>query len=254
MLHALRFQARGRILAKPTDVPLGQRSRVRAHLHVHSSSRVAYANPPDWPEMLVWRRRLRPGDLFLDVGANIGVYTVWAAELGAKVVAVEPSAAARAHLHENLALNGYEAEVLSCALGADAGWSRFTTTLGTQNHLLRDGGDQRVSSNGEEVEVRTLDQLLGDQVAGGVKIDVEGAESLVLQGGQRALSEHRIRLLQLEWNEASIRNFGEDRTSALELLKSTGYEPYRSDDQGALVRMDSAPMGQDLFFCPQGDA
>ena len=45
--------------------------------------------------MLVWQQALRPGDLFVDVGANIGSYAIWAADLGADVIALEPQ---RIHL------------------------------------------------------------------------------------------------------------------------------------------------------------
>jgi FkbM family methyltransferase len=42
--------------------------------------------------MQVWRQALRGGGLFLDVGANVGAYTIWAAECGAEVIALEPAA------------------------------------------------------------------------------------------------------------------------------------------------------------------
>ena len=57
--------------------------------------------------MIAWRRVLRPGDLFLDVGANVGSYTIWAGELGADVIALEPAPDTYALLLENIDLNGY---------------------------------------------------------------------------------------------------------------------------------------------------
>lgn len=80
---AASFQARGRILRRPTKARIGERSFITAELHQTAASRAVYANPPDWPEMLVWRRRLKPRDLFVDVGANVGIYTVYAGDLGA---------------------------------------------------------------------------------------------------------------------------------------------------------------------------
>ena len=49
----------------------------------------------------------RRGDLFVDVGANVGSYSIWATELGAEVIALEPAEDTFALLEENAALNGY---------------------------------------------------------------------------------------------------------------------------------------------------
>lgn len=62
----------------------------------NSASTVVYANLPAYSEMLAWRRIIRPGDVFIDVGANVGSYGLWAADHGACVLAFEmhPVAAA----------------------------------------------------------------------------------------------------------------------------------------------------------------
>jgi len=138
LAEAVRFQVRGRVLGKPSRARLGDRSWIWAHLHVYNSSKVVYANPPDWPEMLVWQRVLGPDDLFIDVGANIGIYTILAAERGAEVIAVEPNAQALARLRANLALNGYRAELVQAALSREPGRMRVTRHLDMGNHLLVD--------------------------------------------------------------------------------------------------------------------
>jgi hypothetical protein len=86
-----------------------------ADLHRTGASKVVYANPPDYPEMLVWQNELCPGDLFVDVGANIRSYTIWAAELGAEVLALEPAEDTFALLEENIGLNGYEIDAIPAA-------------------------------------------------------------------------------------------------------------------------------------------
>src|SRR5947207_10139985 len=89
LIEATIFQARGRLLGKPTLARLGE-YYLWADVGMSSSKRALYANPPDWAEMHAWERLLRPGDLFIDAGANIGIYTLWASQLGAQVIAVEP--------------------------------------------------------------------------------------------------------------------------------------------------------------------
>ena len=92
VLRAVRYQAQVRLLRRRAMARLGERSRLWVDPHRTAASMVIYANPPDLPEMLVWRRALRDGGLFVDVGANVGTYTIWAAELGAEVIALEPAA------------------------------------------------------------------------------------------------------------------------------------------------------------------
>ena len=76
--------------------------------------------------MLVWRQTLRGGGLFLDVGANVGAYTIWAAECGAEVMALEPAADTFGLLLENVALNGYQVAAIQAAAGDRCGAARFT--------------------------------------------------------------------------------------------------------------------------------
>src|SRR4051812_28355973 len=83
-----RYEVRTSLLGRPSVIPLGDRSRIRAYKGETNSPHAVVRNPPNWPDMLVWKRELGPGDLFVDVGANIGVYSVYAAELGAEVIAV----------------------------------------------------------------------------------------------------------------------------------------------------------------------
>src|SRR5438309_1064711 len=83
---------------------LGDRSRLWVDLHRTAAAAVVYANPPDFAEMQAWRRHLRPGELYIDVGANVGTYAIWAAELGAEVIALEPAPDTFALLQENIAL------------------------------------------------------------------------------------------------------------------------------------------------------
>ncbi len=240
--RAVRFQARGRVLHRRTLARLGDRSLLWAGLHRPGASKVVYANPPDHPEMLAWRRALRSGDLFLDVGANVGSYTIWAGELGANVIALEPAPDTYALLLENIELNGYRAEAIQAAAGATCGTARFTRGLDCVNRLDAEGSAQ--------TRMLTIDSLLGNRTAAGMKVDVEGFEIEVLRCCHRALSEHRIRLIQLEWNLGSIAAVGTDRRPVAQLLARYGYRLYRPDHEGALVPLTDAGYGPDVFTCP----
>lgn len=243
--RAIMFQTQGRLLRRPFVTPLGDHSRVWAELHVSASSRALYANPPDVPEMPVWLSWLRGGDLFVDVGANVGLYTVLALERGAEVIAVEPDPTAVHRLKRNLALNGYAASVVESALADRSGERPFTVGLDSTNRLL-------TGSSAEEsrtVPAITLDELLRERTARGVKIDVEGAEWLVLRGGERALRERRIELLQLEWNDCSRRHFGYDRAELAQWLSMVGYELVAPSAEGVMAPLSGAAL-DDVFARP----
>jgi FkbM family methyltransferase len=242
ILRLARFQARGRLLNRPTIAALGDRSRIWAHLHRHAAAKVVYANPPDHPEMLVWRQVLSAGDLFVDVGANVGAYAIWVAEMGAEVIACEPASDTFALLETNVALNGYPITLLNVAAGSYCGTARFTAGQDTVN---------RMDAAGEtETPLVTVDSVIGDRMVAGMKVDVEGFEIEVLRGCERALYEHRIRMIQLEWNATSLTAVQMDRQPVGDLLAKYGYRLYRPDATGALLPVTEPGFGPDVFACP----
>lgn len=242
LARAIVFQARGRT-GRKTKVRIGTGGRMWAVLHYSASSKVAYANPPDWNEMQVWRRWLKPGDTFVDVGSNVGTYSLFAADLGATVAAVEPGRRALELLRENVALNPTMAiTMFDCALGSKYGSMRMTEDEDTTNHLIGYGCD-----GGTLVEVRTFDDVAPQGDIAGVKIDVEGAERLVLEGAKDSLSRGRVKILQLEWNPLSESVLGERRDPCSQILREAGYSFFRPDDTGRLHPANSAGYGEDIF-------
>lgn len=249
-LSAVRFQFLGRVFGRHAQATVGTRSVIDADPRVYHSARAIYANPVDWNEMQAWRRALGPGSLFVDVGANVGLYTIWSIEAGAEVFAVEPSRIARERLLANLKMNGYSAEVVPAALGEREGTLRLTTELDNQNHLVLSPDGNETDS--EEVPVLTLDGLLGDRTVDGLKVDVEGAELLVLRGAEKLLARQAIKLIQLEWNESSMDLLGHDRGPIVELLASYGYGLFHADERGELVPLSDLGYGDDVFAKPNG--
>lgn len=242
LMRAVRFQVRARLLGRRTLAQLGERSRIWADLHRTSAARAVYANPPDYPEMIAWRRFLRTGDLFVDVGSNVGSYAVWAGELGASVIALEPAEDTFGLLLENIALNGYDIMPLRAAAGAACGTSRFTSGQDSVNRLDETGA--------VETALVTVDSLIGDRTVAGMKVDVEGFEIEVLRGCVKALSEQRIKLIQLEWNTTSVSAVGSSRQPVAELLAEYGYSLHRPDGAGCLIPVTGTDFGPDVFASP----
>jgi FkbM family methyltransferase len=169
---------------------------------------------------------LRPGDIMIDVGANVGIYTIAAGFLGARVAAFEPSSGAQQVLRRNIVLNRLEesVRVFPMALGDTIGSMSFTTDLDVGNHLL---ADPTGSATEETVEVRSLDSVVNDEVewferATGtlLKVDVEGHDAEVLRGARRAIANYRPVVLVETWDGG---------TEVRAFLAELDYRVYRFD-------------------------
>jgi FkbM family methyltransferase len=161
------------------------------------------------------RTLLREGDTFVDVGANIGYFTLLAArQVGprGRVIAVEPAPGNYALLEKSLALNGLKhVEAHRIAAGASAGRARLALPDAANGGSWALVNDAR--SGSFEVDVQPLDALLAGRRVQVIKIDVEGAEQQVLAGLQRTLETSRP-LLLLEYS---------GQTKMLEALEARGY-------------------------------
>jgi FkbM family methyltransferase len=236
------FHARG-LVGRPTLVPIGDHSKMWADRRFKATGKLVVGNPPDWRPMQVWRSLLSPGALFIDVGANAGLYSVWAADLGATVISVEPEPEVRKALEENAALNGYTFEVVPAALSDAPRRARLSEGEGSRKWLLPED-----RQGGIAVKATTLDDVLGDRTADGVKIDVEGAERLVLEGARRAMAERRLRVIQLEWNNLALRHYGESREPLRDMLAGAGYGFFRPDERGRLQPAEPGAMSRGDVF------
>lgn len=156
-------------------------------------------------------RTVKPGMFVIDVGANHGYFTLLMADLVAgrgRVAAVEPNPRTLALLYRNVDINGFGARVtvLGCALSATSAESLnlFTPPNEPKNARLIDGTER--SDNVVSVRGARLDDLFGDwPQVDYIKIDVEGAEEAVVQGGWSVLRRFRPRLL-LEYKESRCSN------------------------------------------------
>lgn len=242
LARAARFQATSRLFHRRTLARLGSRSHIWADLHRTGASKVVYANLPDYLEMQVWIRMLSPGDLFIDVGANVGSYAIIAGEQGADVIALEPAEDTFNLLNENVALNGYAIQAIRAAAGDFCGVARFTSGMDSVNRM-DPAGDT-------ESRVVTIDSIVEGRTVAGMKVDVEGFEIDVLRGCELALAEQRIGLIQLEWNATSWTAVGTDRRPVAELLAKYHYEICRPQENGDLVAVSDMGFGSDVFARP----
>jgi FkbM family methyltransferase len=171
---------------------------------------------------------VRPGDLFVDVGAYVGGYTLLASgACGAYVIAIEPDPQNRDDLSANVALNGLETmvDVRPVALGADAEMVRMSAG-GSISHVLVGEADPGAFA----VEMDTLDAVVGERTPTFLKIDVEGFERRVLAGGSRTLASTTLLAVLIELNSSGLSYGDADESVHDEMLRygfhSFRYEPW----------------------------
>lgn len=172
---------------------------------------------------------LRPGDTFIDVGANIGYHTIQAARrVGptGRVLAFEPNPAVRERLLANIALNAlHSVAVFPMALSDRAGTAQFHLDAAGNTGS---GSLRRNPNSGAliEVEVDTLDAVLArmniDAVAA-IKIDIEGAELLALQGMRNLLERAAAPVVICEISEGILTKLGHSSTALMAFMTSCGF-------------------------------
>jgi FkbM family methyltransferase len=180
---------------------------------------------------------LRPGDGFVDVGANIGYYSLLASRLvggRGNVVAIEASPRTFSDLQRNLTLNGItNVRAINSAASAHSGKLRIF-----RGHEFNTGMTTIFEQSGFELEGEVVAAPLSDLIkpnefktARIVKIDVEGAESLVVTGMQSMLSAGRDDLEYLiEINPAALAGHGTSPNRILKPFLDAGFYAYEIEN------------------------
>ncbi|MFT5285260.1 MAG: FkbM family methyltransferase [Planctomycetota bacterium] len=197
-----------------------------------------YTGLHEFPDMSYLLHVLRSDDLFVDIGANVGSYTLLACSaIGAKGVAFEPVPATFERLMENIRINHLE-ETVTCinkGLGAESGTLSFTSDSDTMNHALAPGES---AFNPIAVEVTTLNAALKGATPALIKIDVEGFETPVLEGAEEVLSQDSLHSVIMELNGSGDR-YGYDETRIVEMMFDLGFRTYSYDPFArALINLD----------------
>jgi FkbM family methyltransferase len=171
-------------------------------------------------------RLLEPGDVFVDVGANVGYHTFRAvARVGAtgRVVAVEANPENARLIAHTVAINSLtNVELVPLALAGGRGHVNFGTHVGSNGGFLPGDADTTGSGRGTIVPTMALDDLGLDRVSV-VKIDVEGAEAIVIDGAPTTIERQRPTFLMEFSVEMTERVSGRPAETHLQRLVDAGY-------------------------------
>jgi FkbM family methyltransferase len=222
-----RWQAASRIIRRPIALPFAGGARLLVSRGMTGATGNYYCGLHEVSEMAFVLHALREGDLFVDVGANIGSYTILAAgAAGAEAISVEPVPSTFDRLLDNIRLNRLEQRVQAecCGLSSEPGELRFLSSLDTMNRVALPGDDLPTVT----VPVDTLDALCKGRPPAVIKIDVEGHEKSVLQGGAAVLAQPGLKAVLMETNQSGAK-FGVADSEIVELMCGHGFQPATYD-------------------------
>jgi FkbM family methyltransferase len=216
----------------PGDVCIEFPNHTRLLVSPHMKGAAHYITPRlcEFDEMAFTMHFLRPGDLFADVGANVGAFTIMAAGVaGARVVAFEASPDTYVMLTSNIRLNDFQNRVntIQAAAGRTEGTMQFSSGLGTENGIVT----AATANHSVSVRVTTLDKELAGNPPTLLKVDVEGFETEVFAGGANTIRNPKLKAIIVEHNNLGAR-YGFNEEPLHREIRQCGfigcnYEPFK---------------------------
>jgi FkbM family methyltransferase len=221
----------GSILKVQLDVPYEQ---------------MVWLQDEEWDELQYLQNKLRAGDVFIDVGANIGLWTLVAATSvgpSGRVFSFEPNPITFDRLSENITLNGKVSRVEASAKAVSADESVVSFVCDRQHNL------SAISSSGSDgpytkkVPTVALDCLLVNELVAsrlaGIKLDTEGHELAALQGAS-GLIEERWPWLIIEFNTTLLASDALGDWPVYRFLAAKSYAPFVYDKRGKETEIGSS--------------
>lgn len=208
------------------------------------AAEVCFAGRYEAQETLILRAILRSGDVFADVGANWGYFSLVAARLvgdSGRVICFEPHPVLFQQLRQNVERNALDNVLPLCVAACDR---RRELVLEAVAVGFGNSGGSRVverpdpAKNTYPVAGQTIDDALdgcGVATVACLKIDIEGGEALALRG-LRGLPAGRYRRILLEVHPAPLRAQGFSMTDVLGILERAGYQGWVIDHRGPATR------------------
>ena len=198
------------------------------------------------------RALVQPGDLFVDIGANMGYMSLVAAGCGGRVHAFEPVPRLARRIRENIALNRLQDRIAVQEQAVSSSNQPRTFYIAKR---LDDGshsliaGVPATSVESITVPCTTLDEYLrstNSDIPALVKIDVEGAEAMVLDGATRTMESGVPPIFIFETADRLADAIGESAASVLRRFTTRGYKVFLVPEyEGAITEVTAeTPIGR----------
>jgi FkbM family methyltransferase len=213
------------------DICIKADNGVYLYLKANSSMDLSYLDHnPTYTDIMEHIDKLNEGDVFVDIGANVGYFSFYAAKrVGSKgkVYAFEPSD----REYERL-LKGIEKNNLTNILPFNVALTDHKGVVEFAIEPFHTGLNAMAVSNNDSSSRSTimkpcnrLDLVVKDTDVHLLKLDVEGAEYLVLKGSEALLALQKIKKLVVEVTPGFLKKFGSGKEELFDMMKSMGYKP-----------------------------
>ncbi|MEP7108240.1 MAG: FkbM family methyltransferase [Ferruginibacter sp.] len=226
----LRFQFSQRIAPFPVWYPLVENSTLLVKRGMVGATGNIYTGLLEFVDMAFVLHVLRSEDIFVDIGANVGVYTILASKnAGARVLSIEPIASSYLTLRNNVFLNEVDHLVTlhPIGVGEEPGILSFTNSMDAINHVLV-ADEECDFNNSVLVEVKSIDEIVEGNEPVIIKMDIEGFEWTALKGAKKLLDGNILKCLIIELNGSGIK-YGANEDDIHDLLLSHRFLPFRYD-------------------------
>lgn len=226
LLRFVKWQLGTRLIPYPIVFPFTERSKLLIERGLTGATGNLYCGLDEFYDMAFLLHFLRSEDGFVDVGANIGSYTILASgHIGCKSISIEPNARSFYLLMNNIRINNIVERVLPVNLGVGSkpGVIQFTQGHDTVNHVAAQG-----EKNTVEIKLDALDNILSAFAPTLLKVDVEGYEKEVFLGGQKSLKQDSLKVIIVELVNHGVR-YGFSDEDVHKNLVQYGFEPCSYD-------------------------
>lgn len=206
---------------------------IRCDLRDHLGAQLFFVGSYSQREIRLLKSHFNEGEVFVDIGANLGLFTIeLARQAGPKgrVLAFEPASDTVEQMRSNIVANGVDTivDIFHMALGEEHRELPLRSMADDPDDMAR----RSLEGTGQTLEVVSI-EVFDDLVASGriqlptgfqvLKIDVEGAEASVLKGMRESLSKFRPRFILMETAEHNLARFGSSVAEIDNLLGVLGY-------------------------------
>ncbi len=222
----IKWQISARLNPQPIVHPFTEHSKLWVKKGMTGATGNLYSGLHEFYDMGFLLHFLRENDLFIDVGANIGSYTVLAsAEIKAFSLSFEPVPSTFSYFKNNILINDIQHLVtpLNIGLGSKKDVLKFTKSHDTENHIATESDTDTI-----DVEIDILDNIIAERQPNLLKIDVEGFETEVLNGAETTLNKPSLKAIIIELNGEGSR-YGFDEKAIHAKLLDKGFATYRYD-------------------------
>ncbi|MBI1223992.1 MAG: FkbM family methyltransferase [Bacteroidetes bacterium] len=242
----IKWQISSRIFNGEQVQPWVNELRIHVKRGFHASTSCYYFGLPEFTSMAFLLHFLRPADLFVDVGANIGAYSLLAAGVsGSDVMAFEPEPSAAKILERNAILNQLRhlIKIHELGIGEKNQVAYLSSDKGIQNHIL---SHKEVS--GIPTKLAPLDDFCQDKTPILIKIDVEGYETAVVGGASKTLANPTLNILIVERMGLGVK-FGFDEDKLHQNLCQLGFQLFDYQPFTRTIHIIDSPMtGNNLYL------